>query len=161
MYREGVFPWGAQGTFLAMMAVVFGTVLVVKKFLGMERVPFVAVPGFLLLLGASIAWNELVSSFQRSREVLSSYRVGISMLFFNATSPLCKILIYPDGVELRLQFTRYFLPYEKCTEPPKLEGMFSNTLVLRTRIPDVPQTIRIRTGHASKILAEIEKARVG
>lgn len=159
--REGLFPWGAAVTFLLSMAFVMGGILLVEFFMGNQCIPYVAVPGFLLLFVGPIAWNERASSFQGSREIVSTCRAGISMLFFHATFPFCKVLVYRDGLELRIEFTRYFLPYDKCIELLKLEGMLGNTLVLRTRIPGVPETIRIQTRQASTILAEIEAARAG
>jgi len=160
-YREGVFPWAAQVTFLVMLLGVMGPVILVEKFLGVERIHYAMIPGFTLLFLGPMAWNELASSFQRSRQILSSSHTGISLLFFNATWPFCKVLVYRDGVEIRVEFTRFFLPYDKCLEPPKREGIFSSSLVFRTRLPGVPESIRIHSGKASAILAEIERARAG
>ncbi len=38
-YREGVFPWGAAVTFLLMMAIVMGGILLVKFFMGSRASP--------------------------------------------------------------------------------------------------------------------------
>lgn len=74
---------------------------------------------------------------------------------------MCKVLIYRDGVEIRAMFTRYFLPHDKYVEPPCITGMFSNTLLFRTSLPGVPETIRIKSRHVDENLGEIERARAG
>lgn len=160
-YREGPFPWSVQVTFLISTAGFVGTVLVLQKLFGMDWVAWVALPGILALFVGPFSWNELKSSFEREREVLATYRVGISLLLFNATVPFCKVLVYRDGVEIRVQYTRFFLPYDRLTSPPSLEGILSGTVVFKSRLPGVPESIRIHTSKASGILARIEGAREG
>ena len=160
-FREGLFPFGAQVTFLVTLAGILLPSLLLAQYLGASRRGFVIMPGILLLLFGPMAWNELSSSFQRNRQILFSRRTGISMLFFSASAPFCKILIYRDGVEVRAEFNRYFLPYDRMVDPPKLEGFLSKSLVLRSRLPGVPESMRIRSAKAGLLRDEMEKARVG
>jgi hypothetical protein len=160
-YREGPFPWSVQVTFLVSTAGFVGTVLVLQKLFGLDWAAWVAVPGLLVLFVGPFAWNERKSSFEREREVLATYRVGLSLLLFNATVPFCKVLVYRDGVEIRVQYTRFFLPYDRLTSPPSLEGILSGTVVFKSRLPGVPESILIHSSKASGIVARIEGAREG
>lgn len=159
-YREGLFPWGVQATFVGSMALALGGILVIQKSLGMGWGGWMVFPVVAILFVVPLAWNELRSSFQSGREVVASYRVGISLLLFNATAPFCKLLVYRDGLELRVQYNRFFLPYAELSSPLSLEGLLSGTILLKSRLPGVPETIRIHSPKAAAILEMMKTGRV-
>lgn len=156
-YRDGPFPWGVQATFLGSMVLALGGVLVILKTLRLEWGGWMVLPVVAILFVVPLAWNERRSPFQQDREVLASYRVGISLLLFNATVPFCKLLVYRDGVEIRVQYNRFFLPYAQLSAPPSLEGLLSGTILLQSRLPGVPETIRIHSPKAAGILEMMRK----
>jgi len=122
---------------------------------------FVLSPLLLLLFLGSVVWSGLKSPFEESRKALSKCEPGVCLTLFHPRPSSGKLLIYRDGAEVRVGFDRYFLPYDRMAAPPALEGPKSHDLVLRPRLPGVPETFWIRSKEAAEILAEIENARQG
>lgn len=156
-FREGPLPFGAPTTFVLSLAMVLVPTFLLESFLGMESGSFTFLPALAVVLLGPLAWNEIPSTFQKDRHILTRSRAGISMLFFQASAPFCTFLVYPDGVEVRVQLNRYFIPYDRLSTPPRVEGFLGRSLVLESRLPEVPRTLRIRTSKAAQLLEAMRR----
>ena len=68
-------------------------------------------------------------------------------------------MIYIDGIEVRIMFHRFFIPYDRIADLPQKVGFFSRGLLIKSDIPDVPSSIRFYGFGMKKILEVVNKNR--
>ncbi|MEK7393149.1 MAG: hypothetical protein AAB214_11345 [Fibrobacterota bacterium] len=161
-YREGLtsFGPGVMLMFTIFVALLPGLVLLALG--NPQRWVFGFFLGVPLSFLGAWGWNEIPSSFQKTREVLASYRTGISLMLFNASPPFCKLLVYGDGLEVRIEYNRYFIPYDRMDGTPRLEGaLWWKSIVFRCDLPDVPRKFSIQSYNTSRMLECIRSAMDG
>lgn len=163
IFREGLTPLGPGLMMMvsSLCAVLPGLALFFSR-APTERsllVFFLAIP--VAFFGAW-GWNEIPSSFQKTREVLASYRTGISLALFNASVPFCKLLVYRDGLEVRIEFNRFFVPFDRMEHVPRIEGfLWMKKIVIRCDLPGVPRKIDIQPFSKNDVLESIQSAMDG
>jgi len=132
-YRSSPSPFGVIGTFLGMLVPTF-----LLLFAGKGFVPF----GLLLLLlifVGPIIYNFRASPFEEQREVRSSFWGGGAIYLFHASIPFFRLLIYADGLEVRVMLNRFFIPYDRMDYQA---GLFKSSLLIKSHLPDVPSRLR-------------------
>ncbi len=97
------------------------------------------------------ARNFVPSPFQEGRQAGASFTGGGPISLFGGTWPFSRLLVYRDGLEVRLLFHRFFVPYEAMDEIPERVGFFLRGILIRS---DFPGAIRFQ-GFGMKKLARI------
>lgn len=163
IFREGLTELGPGAMMMGslLVAVLPGVVLFLFE-AAPERLPFVFFLALFVAFAGAWGWNEIPSSFQKTREVLASYRTGISLPFFNASAPFCKLLVYRDGLEVRIEFNRFFVPFDRMEHVPRLEGfLWVKKIAIRCDLPGVPRKIEIQPFFNDDVLESIRSAMDG
>jgi len=155
-YKEALFPFGVLGTFAVLLAVPLAGIMIVTKYSDPEIIPFLFFPLFLLVFVGPALYNRSESSFEKERAPVATYTGGGSMFLFNGSWPFFRLLVYADGVELRVMFHRFFIPYDKMDDLPEKIGFFSSGVQFKSNLPGVPSSIRFY-GFGSKKVLEMVK----
>jgi hypothetical protein len=132
---------------------------IVEKFVRPESHGLLFTPTFLFIFLTPVFYNFIPSPFERERDRIASYTGGGSMFLFNATWPFFRLLIYGDGVELRVMLHRFFIPYDKLEDLPRKTGFFSRGILIKSDLPGVPSNIRFFGFGMKKILNAINQNR--
>jgi hypothetical protein len=152
-YRESPFPFGVVGTFAIFLGIAMIGLLLAQKYASPAVSGFLFVAAFLALFFGPMLYNRTPSSFEQTRTVAASYTGGGSLLMFNGSWPFFRLLVYDDGVEVRVMFHRFFIPYDKMENLPEKPGFFSRGGVLfKSDLPGVPSSIRFYGFSSKKIL---------
>jgi len=101
------------------------------------RVLLLIFGGVLMIFAGMAALNFAPSSFQRENHLLVSRVGGLRTMLGHSPSPLTRMLVYGEGVEVRHFSRRYFIPYEKM-RPPEIGGIFSTRISIDSELPGVP-----------------------
>lgn len=158
-YKDSLFPFGIFGTFALLIAIPLVTFFIVEKYYGPEKIAFMFMPIFLFVFLTPVLYNLIPSSFQRERSLISSYTGGGSIILFHGTWPFFRLMIYKDGIEIRVMFHRFFIPYDKMDDLPEKIGFFSRGILIKSNLPDVPSGIRFQGFGMKKILEVVNENR--
>jgi hypothetical protein len=158
-YKDALLPFGIFGTFALLIAVPMVIFLVAEKYAGPEKLAFMFMPAFLFIFLAPVAYNFVPSPFQRQRSLIASYTGGGSIFFFNGTWPFFRLMVYKDGIEVRVMFHRFFIPYDKMEDFPEKLGFFSLGLPIRSNLPGVPSSIRFHGFRTKGLLKLLNQQR--
>ena len=158
-YKDALLPFGVLGTFALLIAVPMLIFLLVEKYAGPEKLAFMFMPTFLFIFLTPVAYNLVPSPFQRERTLIASYTGGGSIFFFNGTWPFFRLMVYKDGIEVRVMFHRFFIPYDKLEDFPEKLGFFSVGLPIRSNLPGVPSSIRFHAFRMKKIMKLVNEQR--
>ncbi len=107
-YKDALFPFGIGGTFALLVTGLLITVFAVDRYLGESMMSAVFLSGFVLVLFGPLVYNRLPSPFERNRELIASYTGGGSIALFTGSWPFFKLIVYKDGLEVRVMFHRFF-----------------------------------------------------
>jgi hypothetical protein len=133
--------------------------LVIEKYAGPEKLAFGFMPVFLFIFLGPVAYNFVPSPFQRERSLIASHTSGGSIFLFSGTWPFFRLMIYADGIEVRVMFHRFFIPYDKMDDLPEKLGFFSRGLLIKSNLPGVPSGIRFYSFRMKKLLALVNEQR--
>ena len=158
-YRDSPLPFGILGTLALLIALPLITFLIIEKYSGPEKLALLFVPTFLFIFLSPAAYNFVPSPFERERKRIASYTGGGSTFLFNGTWPFFRLMIYGDGIEVRVMFHRFFIPYDEMDDFPQKVGFFSRGLLIKSDLPDVPSNIRYYGFGMKKILEVVKTAR--
>lgn len=158
-YKEALFPFGVLGTFALLLAVPLAGIMLAEKYAGPEVIPFLFFPLFLLVFVGPALYNRSESSFEKERTPVATYTGGGSMFLFNGSWPFFRLLVYADGVEIRVMFHRFFIPYDEMADLPEKIGFFSMGILFKSKLPDVPSSIRFYGSRSKKILEMVKAQR--
>lgn len=158
-YSHSPLPFGLLTTFILLIAGTVLTAMLMQKLAGPEATTAVIIPMFLIIFVGSPAFNYVASPFEEKRRVISSYTGGGSINMFNGTWPFFRVLLYEDGLEVRVMFQRYFIPYDKMENPPEKVGFFSHGLLIASNLPNVPSTIRLHMWGMKKLVRVLNETR--
>ncbi len=144
VYKDALLPFGVIGTFALMLAAAMGILFLAMKAVPPQVMPLVFFPVFLTLFFGPALYNRMQSPFelQAGRKLIESCTGGGSIFLFNGSWPFFRLLVYQDGIELRVMLHRFFIPYDKLQDVPESGGFFSRGLLLRSDLPGVPSGIR-------------------
>jgi hypothetical protein len=158
-YHDSPFPFGLPITFILVLGGTFIAVFITLKIVGLEVIGAVMIPIFLFFFIGPTVYNHIQSPFQKDRRVISSHTGGGSINLFNGTWPFFRLLLYEDGLEVRIMFHRYFIPYNMMDDPPEKAGFLSRGLLIKSDLPGVPSTIRLHMSGMKKLLRVLNETR--
>ncbi len=104
-----------------------------------------------------IIYNYLPSPFQKDREVIVSYTGGGSVNLFSGSWPFFRLFVYEDGLEIRVMLHRFFIPYDKMSDPPEKIGFFNRGILIESDFPGVPSGIRYNGFGMKKVIKTIKQ----
>ncbi len=158
-YKDAPVPFSLFGTFFALIAVPIVITMIAHKIGGPNTAASLFFPLFVLIFVSPILYNCVASPFEQGRSVVASYTGGGSAFLMNGSWPFFRLLIYADGVELRVMFHRFFIPYNRMEDLPQKLGFFSMGILFRSDLPGVPSSIRFYGFRNKGILEQIQELR--
>ena len=158
-YKESPFPFGVIGTFTILLGIPMAGMILAHKYASPALFGFLFVSMFLVIFAGPALYNRAASSFEQGRTVVASYTGGGSLLMFNGSWPFFRLLAYDDGVEIRVMFHRFFIPYDKMEDFPDKLGFFSRGILFKSDLPGVPSRIRFYGFGSKKIFESVKKQR--
>jgi hypothetical protein len=153
-YKDALFPFGILGTFSLLIAVPLIAFFAIERFGDLNEMAFLFVPTFLFIFLTPVAYNFFPSSFQKERSPIASFSGGGSIFLFHGSWPFFRLIVYNDGLEIRVIFHRFFIPYDKMEDLPEKVGFFSRGILIKSNLPGVPSGIRYQ-GFGMKNILEI------
>lgn len=142
-YKDALFPFGLKGAFalfVCVVAVSIGIALLV----GPHLVPF-SITVIIFLCLSAVLYNFVSSPFERARSLIASCTGGgkttLQTFQFRGTWPFFRLMVYGDGVEVRVMFHRFFIPYDKMDDLSSVTWFFSEGLHIESDLLDVPSSI--------------------
>lgn len=153
-YKDALFPFGILGTFALLITVPLISFFAVEKFVDPKQMAFMFMPIFLFIFFAPVVYNLFPSPFQKQRNPVTSFTGGGSIFLFNGTWPFFRLIVYNDGLEIRVMFHRFFIPYDKMDDIPEKVGFFNRGILIKSNLPDVPSGIRYQ-GFGMKRIVEV------
>ncbi|MBN1142728.1 MAG: hypothetical protein JXB25_13180 [Deltaproteobacteria bacterium] len=159
-YKEALLPLGIFGTFVLFLGIPLAIMFFITTRQGDSFLSFFIMPFFFIFLFCGPAiYNYVPSSFQKSRTVDAYFVGGSSIFLFSGSWPFFKLLVYKDGVEIRVMFHRFFIPYDKMEDIPDKIGFFNRGVLIKSNLPGVPSGIRFSSFGMKKIVETLNKAR--
>ena len=140
-YTSSILPIGLFGSFLVFLVGSIALIGAILEFAGdmlSLATPFIFISVFL----SPILYNYRKSIFENDRKPLKKITGGGSISLFSGTVPFFRLLIYDDGLEIRVMFNSFFIPYTKMSEPPHRVGSLTKGLAIKSDLPGVPAVIR-------------------
>lgn len=158
-YKDALFPFGIGGTFALLVAGLLIMVFAAGKYFGEPMMTAIFLPGFAFIFLGPMVYNKLPSPFEKDRELIASYTGGGSIAFFRGSWPFFKLIVYKDGLEVRVMFHRFFIPFEHMEDIPEKLGFFSRGIPIKSDLPDVPSSIRFMPFGMKKVNQTIIEAK--
>jgi hypothetical protein len=158
-YKDTPVPFGLLGTLVALIAVPMVVIMLSFKFGGPESAATIFLPFFIAIFLGPVLYNRVASPFEQGRILIASYIGGGSTFLMNGSWPFFRLLIYADGVEVRVMFHRFFIPYDRMEDLPEKLGFFSRGILFQSDLPGVPTSIRFYGSRNKDILAQIRELR--
>lgn len=158
-YKEALLPFGILGTFAFLIGTPLLLIVILERYFGPRVFHYLFMPLFVLIFFGPIVYNYIPSRFQRERSVMASYTGGGSILLFHGSWPFFRLMVYEDGVEVRVEFHRFFIPYNKMGDLPNKIGFFSRGVLIKSDLPGVPSGIRFSGFRMKKILKVLNEMR--
>jgi hypothetical protein len=158
-YKDALLPFGVFGTSAFVIGIPLLVIFVLEKYFGSGLFPYLLMPTFILIFFGPIVYNYIPSRFQKERSVVASCTGGGSILLFHGSWPFFRLLVYEDGVEVRVEFHRFFIPYNKMADLPNKIGFFGRGILIKSDLPGVPSGIRFSGFGMKKILKVLNEMR--
>jgi len=160
-YRDSPMRFGIYVTALLWIAVPLFIIMMIVKLRGPEAMAMTFPPVFIVMFFSPIIYNRFRSPFETEREriLVASYTGGGSIFLFNGSWPFFRLLVYKDGVEIRIMFQRYCIPYDKMGDIPDKIGFFSGGILFKSNLSGVPSNIRFYKLGMNKIAKVINETR--
>lgn len=155
-YKDSVLPFGILGTFVLIMLLGMVPFFILMKNSNNDNFGFFFFPAFIFIFFTPIIYNYLPSPFQKQRKVLASYTGGGSINLFNGSWPFFRLFVYNDGLEIRVMLHRFFVPYDKMSDPPEKLGFFNRGIFIESDLPGVPSGIRYSGFGMNKVIKTIK-----
>lgn len=158
-YKDALLPFGVIGTFAVLLATFFLSFLIIEKMGGLQQLSRMFFPTFLIIFLAPVLYNFIPSPFQKKRNTIASFTGGGSIYLFNGTWPFFRLIVYKDGLEIRVMFHRFFIPYDQMEDIPDKIGFFSRGILIKSDLPGVPSGIRFQGFGMKKVIELINTHR--
>lgn len=155
-YKDSLVPLGIFGTFTLIMVGPLLGMPIIEKYGGQQIMPYIFIPYFLLTFLGPLIYNIFPSPFEKERNIVASYTGGGSIFLFYWTWPFIKLNVYDDGLEIRIMFQRYFIPYDKMDDIPDQGDFFNRGILIKSDLQDVPYGIRF-IGFGMKNMLKVVK----
>ncbi|KPA13181.1 membrane protein [Candidatus Magnetomorum sp. HK-1] len=153
-YKEALIPFGVLGIFALLIAIPLLSFFAIDMFDDPSKMIPNFMATFVFIFFALVAYNFIPSTFQKQRKTIESFTGEGSIFLFNGTWPFFRLLVYEDGIEIRVMLHRFFVPYDKMEDIPEKVGFFSRGILIKTELPGVPSGIRYQ-GFGIKKVTEI------
>lgn len=155
-FKDSPAPFGIFGTLFLLIAILLCIIMIALKYMGPQAMSFIFFPMFLLAFIGPALYNRAQSPFEieRGRTFIASYTGGGSIFLFGGSWPFFRLLVYQDGVEIRVMFQRYFIPYDKMDDIPDKIGFFNRGILFKSNLADVPSDIRFQ-GFGMKTIVKV------
>ena len=158
-YKDALFPYGLIGTF-ALFFCIAAVSIGINIFFGEPHLrPFFILILILAIL-SSVAYNFVSSPFERARSLIASCTGGgrtLQTFQFRGTWPFFRLMVYGDGVEVRVMFHRFFIPYDKMDDLSSVTWFFSEGLYIESDLRDVPSSISFYGIIMRKVLEAVDE----
>jgi hypothetical protein len=158
-YKDALFPFGIEGTFALLVGGLLIIVFNVEKYLGESTSTVIIMAGVAFVFFGPIIYNILPSPFEKNKQSIASYTGGGTVLLFGGSWPFFRLIVYEDGLEVRVMFHRFFIPYEHMEDIPEKVGFFSRGILIKSNLPGVPSGIRFMALGMKKAVQTIIKAK--
>jgi hypothetical protein len=158
-YVSSPLPFGVLGTFFVILVGAMAILHGCKLVLGEPAMPFAFLLVFVAIFLGPVGYNFVPSPFEEHRQIIDSYICGGSTFLFQGTVPFFRLLLYRDGLEVRVMLQRYFIPYDRMAAPPERSGFFSSGLLIESDLPGVPSSIRIAGTSTKEMLGKVNQLR--
>jgi hypothetical protein len=153
-YKDALLPFGILGTFAFLIGVPLLLIFILERYFGPGVFPYLFMPIFVLIFFGPVVYNYIPSRFQKERSVVASYTGGGSILLFHGSWPFFRLMVYEDGIEVRVELHRFFIPYNKMADLPNKIGFFSRGVLIKSDLPGVPSGIRF-SGFGMKMILKV------
>ncbi len=158
-YKDAILPFGIFGTFMLILGLVMALLFMAISLFG-ENTGFIIIPaGILGLFAIQVIYNHAPSPFEENRNLVKSFTGGGSTFLFNGTWPFFRLMVYEDGLEVRVMFHRFFIPYDKIIDLPEKSGFFSLGLLIKSDLPGVPSAIRFHAFGMKRVVNVLNEMR--
>lgn len=157
-YKDALFPFGLMGTFALFFNVIAVSIGIVL-FVGSHLVPF-SITVIIFLCLSAVLYNFVSSPFERARSLIASCTGGgrtLQTFQFCGTWPFFRLMVYGDGVEVRVMFHRFFIPYDKLDDLSSGTVFFSEGLYIESDLLDVPSSISFYGFRMRKVLEAVDE----
>jgi hypothetical protein len=134
-------------------------IMIAQQVFGPRVIPALFILFFLLIFIGPFLYNRTTSPFEERRSAVASFTGGGSILLLNGSWLFFRLLIYADGVEIRVPFHRHFIPYDKMDNLPAKIGFFSSGVLFRSDLPEVPSSIRFYGFRSKDVLKAVQEQR--
>ncbi len=158
-FKDSPLPFGLVGTLFVLIAIPMVMIMLAFKLGHPEAAAALFLPFFILVFAGPILYNRVASPFELGRSLVASYIGGGSTFLMNGSWPFFRLLVYADGVEVRVMFHRFFIPYDRMEELPAKLGFFSRGILFQSDLPGVPSSMRFYGFGSKDILAQIQELR--
>ncbi len=155
-YKHSLFPFGQIGAVFICISPIFIFIAFFRDPSNWDYLPLLMMLYILFLFVGPIMFNWKTSPFENTRELLESATCQASTTMTLRMTPGSRLLIYDDGIEFRIFFNAYFLPYDKIEKIVKEESFFSRHLTICSDLPGVPKNIRFSSKHNDELVSLIE-----
>lgn len=149
-FSDSLLPGGFSGVIALLIAAIIGILV----WCGPENASRGMVLLLIMFVAASFLGNLPTSPFERRFRLVSSHFGGGATGAFHMAYPLTRLLIYHEGLEFRLLFQRYFVPFDRMP-PPTAEKSFFTALVVRPEAPGLPKYLRFGTFGSAEVIARV------
>lgn len=161
-YRYSQIGLGTLGSLSLLVLLVFiviGSAIIFHS----KLTPLIGIMIFisaLLISFLPLFFNYIHSPFEKQRSLQKSFNVGGQMGSFGASRPFFRLKIYNDGIILKVCFQVYFIPYESL-DVIYHKGLrnFYEGVLIKSKLPDVPERIRLISYRKDKIAELLIKNR--
>ena len=158
-YKDSPSPFGIAGTFAMQLGGFLIPVFIAQSYWGPEVFALLFPVGFLALFVGPVIFNYRTSPFQRHRHLVAAFTGGGSIFLFHASWPFFRLLVYEDALEVRVEFHRFLIPFEKMADTPAKVDFFTAGLLIQSELPGVPGRIRFSSFGLRKIARVVYETR--
>jgi hypothetical protein len=155
-YCHALLPFGVHTTFFVVLATGMVLIILVGHFVEGIGMHGVFLPMFLVIFFGPILYNYIPSPFQKQRRAVNVATGGGSIFLLNGSWPFFRLLIYPDGIEIRFFLHAWFIPYTRLESVTLNRSFLTKALLIRSDLPKVPSRIRFYSLRKKDLLAQIE-----
>lgn len=160
-YKDSPSPFGMLGTLVLTIALPIVPLLVTQRLAGSKAMGFLFAPTILFLFVGPVVFNYLPSVFEKDRRLVAAFTGGGSIFLFHASWPFFRLMVYEDAVEIRVEYHRFLIPFERMDDVPEKVGFFSRGILIKSNLPDVPSSIRFNGFGMTKITRTVHATRSG
>ena len=159
-YKDALFPLGLLGAFALFFNVIAVSIGIVLFVGDPHLVPF-SITVIIFLCLSAVLYNFVSSPFERARSLIASCTGGgrtLQTFQFQGTWPFFRLMVYEDGIEIRVMFHRFFIPYDKMDNLSSETWFLGEGLYIESDLRDVPSSITFCGFRMRKVLKAVDES---